>query len=398
MAKLKRIGLAVDAVGAYGRGIVRGVTAFCRTHPDWIIVEEPQWSFSRRAVLKDWQVDGIIAQIFSVEFENEILARGVPATNVSNFCDAKRLPTVLPDDEAVGVMAAKYLSALGVANIGYVWMGDSEFGRLRLRGFRKAFTDAGIPVHECKVMDQELDTWLKNLPKPAAVLGCNDEWAHRVLKATRRVGIQVPDEVAVLGVDDDELINTLMTPSLSSIAIPAEQIGYEAAAQLDRLMEGQKVPVGITRLAPLRVVNRKSTEVLLVDDPDVAAALRFISEHAGQPIHIEDLLQQVPLSRRSLERRFREALKRSVSEEIRRVHVERAKQLLITTDFSIKQIAKASGFDSATRLGISFQKESGEPPSEFRRRARMGSRIKPVGGTESSASDETPRNTSQIRE
>jgi LacI family transcriptional regulator len=192
----------------------------------------------------------------------------------------------------------------------------------------------------------------------------------------------------VLGVDDDELINTLMTPSLSSISTPVEQIGYEAAALLDRIMEGERVPVATTLVAPLRVVTRKSTEVLMVDDPDVGAALRFISEHADKPIHIEDLLEHVPLSRRSLERRFRDTLKRSVSEEIRRVHIERAKQLLITTDLSIKQIAKASGFESATRLGISFQNESGEPPSEFRKRARIGSRMKIGEGAQANGNEQ----------
>ena len=375
-AKTKRIGLAVDAVGAYGRGIVRGVMSFCKTHPHWIITEEPQWSFSRRTDLRSWEVDGIIAQVFSLDFEKEILAAKVPATNVSNFVNARRFPTVLPDDAAIGILAADYLLNLGIKHLGFVWPGDTEFGRLRLKAFREKADALGLPVHECNIQNTTIPEWLQNLPRPCGVLGANDDWAHRVLKEARRQEIRVPEEMAVLGVDDDELINTLMTPSLTSITTPVEQIGYEAAAILDRMMNGESVPPAQKLLPPVRVVPRRSTEMIFIEDPDVTAAMQFIVEHAAQPIHIEHVLKHVPLSRRSLERRFREVLGRSVSEQIRRVHVERAKQLLITTDLAVKQIAAASGFESSTRMGIIFQQEVGETPTGFRQRSRMGNRNK----------------------
>jgi LacI family transcriptional regulator len=374
--KPKKIGLAVDAVGAYGRGIVRGVMAFCRTHPHWVITEEPQWSFSRRPEIKSWNVDGIIAQIFSLDFEKEILATKIPATNVSLFCDAHRLPTVLPDDVAIGVLAAEYLLNLGLKNLAYVWPADNQYGQIRLDAFRKRAADVGLTVHECNVQNHSIAEWLPQLPRPVGVLGCNDDWAHRVLKTARLLDIRVPDEMAVLGVDDDELMNTLTTPSLSSIATPVEQIGYEAAALLERMMDGESVPAEQHLLPPVRVVPRRSTEMMFIEDPDVTAAMQFIVEHAAQPIHIEHVLKHVPLSRRSLERRFREVLGRSVSEQIRRVHVERAKQLLITTDLAVKQIAAASGFESSTRMGIIFQQEVGETPTGFRQRSRMGNRNK----------------------
>jgi LacI family transcriptional regulator len=377
MIQMRRIGLAIDAVGAYGRGIIRGVATFCRAHPHWLIVEEPQWSFAKRANLKTWEVDGVIAQVFDEAFENEILAAKIPATNVSNFCESHRLPTVLPDDAAVGTMAAQYLASFGLRDFGFVWSGGSEFGRLRLEAFRNYLIEHNLTMHECNVKTHDMGQWLIDLPKPAAVLGCNDEWAHRLLKAARRVDVKVPDQVAVLGVDDDELINTLISPSLSSISLPAEQIGYEAAAQLEKVLNGEKVPE-TTKFAPLRVVTRRSTEVMFIDDPDVTLALRFIHEHASQPLRVDDLLEHVPLSRRSVERRFREALGRSISEEIRHVHVERAKQLLITTDLPIKQIATSSGFENATRMGIVFQKEVGESPTAFRWRSRMGGRSRVV--------------------
>jgi LacI family transcriptional regulator len=375
MYETRRIGLAIDAVASYGRGAIRGIMAFCKSNPRWIIAVEPLWSFGTLPDLEEWEVDGILVQTFSPAFEDGVLERKLPAVNISNFCSGgSRLPTVIPDDLAVGRVAADYLLSLGFRDLGFCWPGDSEYGRLRLESFRQHVQNAGANFHECNVSKQDINAWLPSLPRPAAVLGCNDDWAHRVLNIARRNGIRVPDELAVLGVDDDELFNTLVTPSLSSIALPAEQIGYQAAALLDRIMDGQKAGADPVLLPPVRAVLRESTDVLSVSDSDVALAIRFIREHATRPLQVDDILEHVPLSRRSLERKFRKAIGRSISAEIRRAHIERAKTLLISTDLAMPQIAAAAGFTTATRLGIVFQKELGEPPTEFRKRARIGGR------------------------
>ena len=208
----------------------------------------------------------------------------------------------------------------------------------------------------------------------------NDDWAHRVLIAAHRNNIKVPDEMAVMGVDDDELFNTLVTPSLSSIAIPAEQVGYEAAAMLDRIMDGHKPKRDPMLLQPVRVVARASTDVLTISDPEVVQALRFIRDHSSEPLQVDDVMDAVPMSRRSLERRFRTLVGHSISDEIRRAHVERAKQLLLSTDMAMPQIAAASGFTSGTRLGIVFLREVGEPPTEYRRRVRAGGALRKAQG------------------
>jgi LacI family transcriptional regulator len=375
MYETRRIGLAIDAVASYGRGVIRGIMAYCKSNPRWIIAVEPHWSFSILPAVEHWDVDGILVQTFSRTFEEEVLHRKLPAANVSNFCNGgSRIPTVIPDDLAVGRLAADYLLSLGFRDLGFCWPGDSEYGRLRLESFREHALAGGATVHECNASEQDINAWLPSLPRPAAILGCNDDWAHRILNIARRNGIRVPDELAVLGVDDDELFNTLVSPSLSSIALPAEQIGFQAAALLDRIMDGYIPGPEPIHLPPVRVVPRESTDVLSVDDPDVALAIRFIREHATRPLQVDDILEHVLLSRRSLERRFRRAIGRSISAEIRRAHIERAKTLLISTDLSMPQIATAAGFTTATRLGIVFQKEVGEAPTEFRRRARIGGR------------------------
>jgi LacI family transcriptional regulator len=229
-------------------------------------------------------------------------------------------------------------------------------------------------VHEWNARKQDLGQWLVGLPKSIGVAGCNDDWAHRLLNTARRTGLKVPDEIAVLGVDDDELFNTLVSPSLSSILLPLEQIGFEAAAMLDRIMDGGKPDVDPKLLPPVRVVPRASTDVLSLNDAEVVQALRFIRNKANQPIQVDDVLDHVPLSRRSLERKFQRLVGHSISAEIRRAHIERAKDLLISTDLAMPEVATGSGFTSATRLGIVFQKEVGEPPTLFRRRSRLGGR------------------------
>jgi LacI family transcriptional regulator len=166
-----------------------------------------------------------------------------------------------------------------------------------------------------------------------------------------------------------------VTPSLSSIALPAEQIGHEAAAQLDRMMNGETLGYGPTLLAPLRVVPRESTDTLSIEDQDVVIALRFIRQRAADPLQVDDVMEHVPLSRRSLQRRFRQFVGHSISDEIRRAHIDIAKKLLTTTDLSMPQIATASGFTSATRLGIVFQQELGESPTDYRRRSRIGGQL-----------------------
>jgi LacI family transcriptional regulator len=368
----RRIGLALDAVAAYGRGIIRGVMTFAHTRPRWTISAEPQWSFSRPADIERWDVDGLIVQTFSREFEKRVIKLGLPATNVSNFCGGEmHLPSILPDDDAVAVMAADYLISLGFRQLAYCWAGNTQYGRLRLEGFRRRAAESGIPVHECNAASTPLDKWILGLPKPIGVLGSNDDWAHRILNAARNQAVKVPDQLAVLGVDNDELFNALVTPSLSSVALPAEQIGFEAASQLDRLMNGEKLDSATTLLPPVRIVPRASTDVLSIEDQDIVLAVRFIREHAAEPLQVDDVLDHVPLSRRSLERRFRQLVRHSITDEIRRAHIDRAKDLLSNTDLAMPQVAAASGFTTATRLGIVFHKEVGESPTEFRRRARV---------------------------
>jgi LacI family transcriptional regulator len=374
VANSYRIGLVVDPVGSYGRGVIRGVMTFAKSNPAWTITVEPRWSFDEPQKVDDWEVDGLIVQVPTPLFEEQILHRGVPATNVSNYLPAVRLPTVVPDDAAVARTAADYLVRRGFKHFGYFGPDDLGFSQIRQPTFAAAIAEAGAECHVCNPHTTDMVEWLRALPKPAGVLGCNDDWAHRLLNACRRAGVAVPDDVAVLGVDDDELLNALVTPSLSSIVLPTERIGYEAAAWLDRLLPGgAPADLGMVKtLPPLAVVTRRSTDILAITDTEVAAAVKFIRDHGGDPtVGVRAVLEEVALSRRSLERRFRDALGRTIAEEVRRVRVEAAMQLLVSTDLPMPEVAAASGFTTATRFGIVFHKMAKLTPTEYRRIFRV---------------------------
>jgi LacI family transcriptional regulator len=208
------------------------------------------------------------------------------------------------------------------------------------------------------------------MPRPAGVMACNDMRGQHVLDACQRVRLGVPEQVAVIGVDDDVLLCELCDPPLSSVVPNAERIGYEAAALLDRLMAGEKPPREEWRIEPLGVTTRQSSDVLAIDDPNVASAVRYIREHACRGATVPDVLQHVPLSRTILERRFRKYLGRSPQAEIRAVQLKRVQQLLAETDLRLERIAELAGFEHPEYMSVVFKRQTGQTPGEYRRQAQ----------------------------
>ena len=378
----KRVGLAIDTVGSYGRGVLRGVMAWAKTH-DWVVSVPPRRGYDEPPTSGEWEADGLITQVFTRAVDAVVADRsaalGVPVANVSNVAGGTTLPTVLPDDPAVGRVAHEYLAGRGFTRFAfYGYLTPGSYSERRRWGFRRAVEAGGGQWFERDAGEWAaggpdaagLGRWVRSLPEPVGVLCCNDNTAYALLTACARAGVAVPDDLAVLGVDDDELVNTVVTPSLSSITLPAARIGFEAARLLDGMMAGAAPPTGPTLFPPGGVVTRQSTDVSAVEDRDVAAALVFIRAHAAEPIGVDDVAEASATSRRSLERRFRRSLGRTVLGEMRYLRVERAKQLLATTELTMPQVAAASGFGDATRLGIVFRQLTGQPPTEYRRRVR----------------------------
>jgi LacI family transcriptional regulator len=295
--------------------------------------------------------------------------------------DAK-LPRVSTDDLAVGRLAAAHLLSLGLPHFAYFGNRTEYYSLVREQGFKQAIGAAGLSchvflngsgdgAHEAASARGALEEWMSHIPKPIGILASTDSRALQVLAVCRKLEIDVPTEVALLGVDNDDVFCELANPPLSSIALSTQRIGYEAARMLERLMAGDKPVERQLLVPPAGVVPRRSSDLPAILDPDVAAAVRYISLHVQDDLQVADVLREVPVSRRSLEQRFLKALGRTPAAEIRRAQVEVAKHILTETDEAMPRVALAAGFSSAKQLGSSFHHETGVTPTAYRRQSRL---------------------------
>jgi LacI family transcriptional regulator len=293
-------------------------------------------------------------------------------------------PRIGPDNDAVGRLVAEHLLNCGLRHFAFVGHHNREYSVRREAGFRQVLAarrhepycyyerDTALfnPMGYLWALDPFVQRWVQDLPKPVGIFASNDIWGVQLAEVCRQTGLRVPDDVAIVGVDNDDLLCDLARPSLSSVALPTERIGYEAAALLDRIL-GRGKPLRRSRfLPPIGVVVRQSSDVLAVGDLEVAAAVRFIRERSHVPIGVKDVLRAVSISRRSLERRFQAALDRTVWEEIRRVHLERAKTLLAGTGMPMSAVAEQAGFSDPRQLSVVFRQVTGFTPTAYRVRFR----------------------------
>ena len=304
---------------------------------------------------------------------------GTPAVATDADHSAVGIPSVRVDDRAVGVEAARHLIDKRLLCLACFGQEREGWTRARIEGFQDAVREAGVPDRAWVRRDddpslsfplwcypEDVAAWVRSLPKPAGIFACCDPWGQMLLDTCRRHGIRVPEDVAVVGADDDALACELSVPPLSSVAISRRRIGFEAAHLLRKMLAGESVPM-TTVLPPGAVIPRRSSDTRVVDDPLVAQALDVIRAHADKPLSVSDILRRVPTYQHRLEKGFKRALGRSMLDEIRRVHVEQAKRLLAMTDLPMSDVAQRSGFPNPTKLGIAFRRETGMTPTGYRR-------------------------------
>lgn len=359
-----RVGIIVNPIGGYSRGVVRGVASFAFAR-GWDCRVEGVNATSIERRIRDF--DGLIVQA-ATDAQAKLLKRSsIPAVNVSSALGLREVPSVVTDDVAVGRMGADHFLRRGHRQFAFVAFDRRQFARLRAEGFADRLRAVG---HEVRRIESArgLAAALRSTGDgtPLAIMACNDRAAVAVLDACRSAGVRVPDEVAVLGVDNDEMSQSLASPPLSTIDTARERIGFEAATMLDRLMAGATIGIDVRRIAPKDVIVRRSTDALAIDDADVAAAARFIHAHAGRPITVADVARAATIGRRQLERRFEGSLGRSMHDEIMRCRVDRARRLLTDTDLTLAQVAFASGFRSATYFSVAFAQHSQATPAAYR--------------------------------
>jgi len=389
MTHRRRIAVLVEWSRAYGRGVLRGISTYARTHGTWkIFHSERRLSDAEPSWLKNWQGDGIIARIESRRLLAQLEQKKLPTVNLFEQAEAEAIPKILTNEEAVGRLAACHLMERGLMHFAYCGLAGIPSSDMREEAFARHLAAAGHEVRvyrnphqrhatflssteEYELLCEETVTaWVRSLPKPVGLLACNDFRAHQILVTCGENGIAVPEEVAVLGIDNDELVCELCQPPLSSIELNAERVGYEASVLLDRMIGGDLAPPLLTLVDPKGVVPRQSTDVVAVADTDVAAAVHFIRERACQGIHVDEVLRHVQLSRSTLERRFARILGRSAKAEIDRVRLDRVKQLLAMTDYPLAKIAQLAGFSYVEGMCYLFKKTLGKTPGKYRKDAQ----------------------------
>lgn len=388
MRNIPKVVLLIETARGYGRGLLRGIVRYSRLHGPWSFFVTPGDLVQALPKMDRWGATGIIARIDeTTQATNAIISTGLPL--IALDLSAKQLTPghplaevheIRPNGPRIGQMAAEYYLAKGFRYFAYVGLSpDILWSKCREESYVRRLADAGHECHFYRLSDERHDRrwdrqltrmakWLQSLPKPTAILVCEDDRGREVLEACQAACLAVPEDVAVMGVDNDELLCEISSPPLSSIALDTQRGGFEAAAMLDRLMAGQKVAERHIVVEPTRVAPRRSTDILVMDDRPISLAVRFIHDHVRQPIRVADVCECVGLPRRTLEVRFRKALGRSVLAEIMRSRLERAKYLLLETDLPVQMVAESVGLTDANYLARIFQRDTGLSPTEFRRR------------------------------
>jgi LacI family transcriptional regulator len=374
----RHIGIILDPAMGYDREVIYGFQQFLGADKPWIanMATPPYNEANSRAAMewmKEWKVEGVIARVDQPAFADMLVASKHCVVNAASVLERKGLAQVCEDNEAVGRLAAEHLLDRNFRYFACLVHSDHISSVRRRRGFVNVAQSKGIePACPDGWMDDAtLSAWLKGLPKPLGLYTDTDPVAIRVTRICRESGIRIPDQVALVSNDNDQLICDFARPTISSVDMNAQRIGFEAGMLLERMLNGEAPPAEPVFIPPKGVVTRRSTDALAIDDPDVAAAARFIREHAAEPIGVRDVLDEVPTSRRWLEKRFRRVVGHSLLDEIRRVRVNRAKDLLVMTDFPMPEVARRCGFQSAVRLSTVFHALEGTTPMAHRRRSRV---------------------------
>lgn len=382
-----RVALIVEMSGVYGRQILEGVAQYQRTHQPWSVFLEqrelrappPPWLLRR-----PW--DGIVCRSTTPALARAFLRRGIPAVDLNDLYGDLGLPRIGSDMRAIGRLGAEHLLERGFRHFAFCGFSRETWSDGRCEGFGETVRQAG---YECAVYEsawhgphvpawdkdqQRLAAWLHSLPTPLGLLACNDLRAQQVLNACHTLEVHVPEEMAVVGVDNEQVLCELCDPPLSSVAPNPERIGYEAAALLDRLMAGAAAPVDALLIPPRAVIARQSSDITRIDDPDVAAALTFIRQNACSGASVEQVVAHVAVSRSILERRFRQHVGHSPQTEIRLVQLKRVKQLLAETDLSLDAIARLAGYLHPEYMSVVFKRTTGATPGQYRAQLHVRNR------------------------
>ena len=386
MKKIPKILLLIETTHAYGRGLLRGIATYSKLHGPWSFSREAPFyghikktKFNLSDLIKI-KPDGMIIREPEPKQVQQLINLNVPMIISPNIINPD-IPTIITNAKKVGELAAYHLIERGFKNFAFCGFEEMAWSINRHDCFVNTIEQNHCSVHSFfkpvnnmlnlkETEKADLVNWLLKLPKPVGLMTCNDDMGRAILEVCKYAEIPVPEQIAVVGVDDDELICELTDPPLSSVSLNAERVGYKAAELLERLMQGEKMQGQIIVQEPTHVITRHSSDVIAVEDQDVATALTYIRQYYNDPITVDDVAKNVNLSRRHLYKKFMETLGYSVHQEIKNMRIEHISRLLLQTDLSIYQITMSLGFTGIEHISRYFQNEKGISPQEYRKKYR----------------------------
>lgn len=387
---LPQIALLIESSRNYGRGVLRGIARYAHAHGPWsFFVQERELHSGIPKWMRNWKGDGVIVRIENRGMAAQLLKLDCPVVDVLGSFRFQGVPAFDTDAMVVTKMAADFFLKAGFKHFAFSGYQGIPFSDRRAAAFAKYLAENGRTVEVMPAVPRVGDAsdiqtieqhgmmanqitarWLNARPHPLAVLACNDVRAQQILNACRKHNIRVPEEVSVMGVDNDDVLCNLCEPPLTSIEPNTDLLGYEAAASLAQAMAGKKVSAQFTQIPPLRLLERGSTDVLAMDDLVMVQAVRFIRNEVGSGIAVKDVLAHVNRSRTDMEQRFRRWLGTGIHSHIEHRRLERVCRLLQETEYNLAEVARRAGFTTAAHLCRLFKKNFHQTPTQFRKGAR----------------------------
>jgi len=375
--------LSIDT--EHGRSILRGIARYFRHRSEVTVLKFGQTGNYDLNQLRRLRVDGVIAKVGSRRDEEVLIQLGVPVMNISGQMERGTLPKVDSDDSRVGELAFQHLYSRGHRRFAYCGNPKHHASALRMESFcraaRKMDGCSVVSVYSLPLGDQDapyaervrenLSDWVRSLPKPVGIFTFTDRVAVEVEEVCARAEIQVPAEVALLGVGNDLTRIEFSHVELSSVQLNSERIGLLAAESLDQMLSTQAKPMDRILVPPQKIVIRRSTDRYAVSDVEVSESLDYIRQHIGNTIYVSEIARTVGVSRRSLELRFRSALGESIYEAVQRLKMDHALDLLADLNMPVGEVAFATGFSDQKAFSRVFRKRMKETPSQFRERLIM---------------------------
>lgn len=377
-----------DFTEAFAHNLLRGILEYSKSREPWVVCRMPpsyKHTYGISGVLKwakKWEADAIIAQFNDDDDVEQFRRQGIVALAQDFKSCFSVIPNITSEYKLTGRMAADFFLQKGFKHFAFYGYEDVVWSAERCLGFRNRIIEKGYGDNFHEYQKQPLESlwfyepqplvdWIKRLPRPVGLMACDDTQGNKIIEVCRVLGIKIPEEIAVLGVDNDEIICGLSNPPLSSVNLNIVKGGYEAAALIDRLVQNRNMPYEDVIIHPTTIIERISTDIYATNNPAVLTALKYIHQNLANKINVEDVVRQVPLSRRLLEIRFRQVVGKSVYQYVLDLRMERFSQLLLAGNEPISDLAMEVGLSDCKNLARQFKLWKGCTPIEYRMQNRV---------------------------